>query len=64
MRLNWSLGLPMCRAGLILFVSIVQRDEELIGARHPAIFSNAPQPLARSKIPAGFLLIPVGPLAS
>jgi hypothetical protein len=54
----------MCWAWLILFVCIVQRDEELIGARHPAIFSDAPQPLARFKIPAGFLLIPVGPLAS
>jgi hypothetical protein len=42
----------------------LHRDEELIGARHPAIFSDAPQPLARFKIPAGFLLIPVGPLAS
>ena len=27
---------------LILFVRTVQRDEELIGARHPAIFGDAP----------------------
>lgn len=39
---------------LILFVCTVRRDKELIGAWHPVIFSNAPQPLARFKIPAGY----------
>jgi len=44
-RLDSSQRLPMCWSAwwrLILFVCTVQRDEELIGARHPAIFGDAP----------------------
>jgi hypothetical protein len=60
-------------AGLILFVCAVQCDEALTAARDPAevltglrgaaLFSDAPQRLARNKIPVSYLLMAVGPRA-